>query len=235
MKLLLLYCRRLVCLADLNKREVTMFKDKELTDIEKNAYQAYISDGLAEIAIGLFLLGAAFNQYYKGVDFSIYFLIKPFLLFVPTFLVYRLGKNFITSNRLGVVKFGVQRMINVDRFKKTSFVFVPILLIDVLSSLGVLPEGAMPQIIKSFFSVLYIIGAAYLLELPQALFFAIFAAARRIGKFSFAEYFDVPFNDMSFTSVFASLFIIAGLIRLFNFLKKYPKDDDSMPEFLTNE
>ena len=88
--------------------------DKEVLDlksIEKKVYRSFFEDGFWDIFIGMLLLG--FGLGWTRIIFDImeplYILIISIIWTTITFLIYYLGKKFITLPRIGTVKFGQKR------------------------------------------------------------------------------------------------------------------------------
>jgi len=188
-----------------------------LRKLEKSSWKASFRSGLIEIAIGLVLVVSSICYIFD--DLRYYFM--PLYLIPVLFLI--LTKKNIVIPRMGMVKFSKQR-----RRKSMLFhivitaVLLFLVLLTVLSATSYLPEYIAPKIIITAIILLICFATAYFLDLTRLFLYGIVIA----GAFNLSEFFrENPgrLPDGGFAYLMASIvFLIAGGIYFFRFLKKYP-------------
>ena len=191
-----------------------MKTDSYLKQIEKKSWTVYFQDGLWDIYMGLLMLMIGINTFVDNEWYS-WLMIAPILLTI-------LGKRFITTPRLGRVRFGSERQ------KKRIAVLIVIALavicgtiIAVFSANGdPLPKAAAAAIFG--ISALLVFGSmAYFLDYKRFYIYGLMLATAFVLDILINE----PLVNTSFL-VFGAVAILVGLAMLKLFLRKYPKESN---------
>ena len=188
-----------------------------LRELEKNSWKAIFRSGLFEIAIGLILVVSSICHIFD--DLRYYFM--PLYL-IPVLFSILIKKNIVIP-RMGMVKFSKQRRRKSMLFNIVSTaVLLFLLLLTVLSGTTYLSEFIAPEISITSIILLICFAAAYFLDLNRMFLYGIIIA----GAFNLSELFRKNpgrMPDGGYAYLMASIvFLIAGGIYFFRFLKKYP-------------
>ena len=208
--------------------------DKEVLDlksIEKKVYRSFFEDGFWDIFIGMLLLG--FSLGWTRIIFDImeplYILIISIIWNTITFLIYYLGKKFITIPRIGIVKFGQKRKARQKKLK--IFLLINVLfgcVVFILTFFGLLEilaiGGSLTPLLIGLISYTFPFTIiAYFLEFNRLYIYAL------MGGFSFFISVNIysilgsPLDSIIGFGVPGGIIVAVGLIFLIKFLRKYPK------------
>jgi len=208
--------------------------DKEVLDlksIEKKVYRSFFEDGFWDIFIGMLLLG--FSLGWTRIIFDImeplYILIISIIWNTITFLIYYLGKKFITIPRIGIVKFGQKRKARQKKLK--IFLLINVLfgcVVFILTFFGLLEilaiGGSLTPLLIGLISYTFPFTIiAYFLEFNRLYIYAL------MGGFSFFisdviySILGSPLDSIIGFGVPGGIIVAVGLIFLIKFLRKYPK------------
>lgn len=208
--------------------------DKEVLDlksIEKKVYRSFFEDGFWDIFIGMLLLG--FSLGWTRIIFDImeplYILIISIIWNTITFLIYYLGKKFITIPRIGIVKFGQKRKARQKKLK--IFLLINVLfgcVVFILTFFGLLEilaiGGSLTPLLIGLISYTFPFTIiAYFLQFNRLYIYAL------MGGFSFFisdviySILGSPLDSIIGFGVPGGIIVAVGLIFLIKFLRKYPK------------
>jgi hypothetical protein len=208
--------------------------DKDVLDlksIEKKVYRSFFEDGFWDIFIGMLLLG--FSLGWTRIIFDImeplYILIISIIWNTITFLIYYLGKKFITIPRIGIVKFGQKRKARQKKLK--IFLLINVLfgcVVFILTFFGLLEflaiGGSLTPLLIGLISYTFPFTIiAYFLEFNRLYIYAL------MGGFSFFisdviySILGSPLDSIIGFGVPGGIMVAVGLIFLIKFLRKYPK------------
>ena len=188
-----------------------------LRKLEKNSWKASFKSGLIEIAIGLVLVVSSICHIFD--DLRYYFM--PLYLIPVLFLI--LTKKNIVIPRMGMVKFSKQRRRKSKLFHIViTAILLFLVLLTVFSTTTYLPEFIAAEISITSIILLICFAAAYFLDLNRLFLYGLIIA----GAFNLSELFrENPgrMPDGGYAYLMASIvFLIAGGIYFFRFLRKYP-------------
>ncbi len=208
--------------------------DKEVLDlksIEKKVYRSFFEDGFWDIFIGMLLLG--FSLGWTRIIFDImeplYILIISIIWNTITFLIYYLGKKFITIPRIGIVKFGQKRKARQKKLK--IFLLINVLfgcVVFILTFFGLLEilaiGGSLTPLLIGLISYTFPFTIiAYFLQFNRLYIYAL------MGGFSFFisdviySILGSPLDSIIGFGIPGGIIVAVGLIFLIKFLRKYPK------------
>ncbi len=193
---------------------------ESLGDIERRAYRSTFDDGFLEITVGLMALLLAWIPVFDSI--GIPRLIGYLFLVIPM-VIPAVGKRLVTNPRLGIVEFRSKRRSR--RLGKllllavvVNFMLPVVLLVVVRGHYS----GATWPIIALIAAPLVAI-AAYSLEYPRAVVYVavlVFAVAE-------AEFLlplvGSPLNSLMSFGLIGAALLLAGVILLARFLRKYPR------------
>ena len=103
-----------------------MAENVDLKSLERKAYRSIFEDGVWDLFIGLIILSLGFSTFLSSILNlnELWFAIIPTLILnIIAFLIFFLGKKFITIPRLGIVKFGQKRKSKQQKLKLFLFIF----------------------------------------------------------------------------------------------------------------
>lgn len=189
-----------------------MSEDINLKAIERKAWTSYFEDGLLDILIGAMLLIGGIRSI---ADYGWYI-----LLILPLILILPLGKMFITTPRLGHVKFGPAR-----KLKQTKVIAV--LAISVLATFTLLmlpklgfalpPKMLISPVVAGWIVVIFGV-LAYYLDFRRLFTYGLLFAMSEVLSGLFGVYIGAMAQMISGIGV-----LLIGLFVLARFLRKYPQ------------
>ncbi|TXT66899.1 MAG: conserved membrane protein of unknown function [Promethearchaeota archaeon] len=203
----------------------------DLRLLEKRAFRSAFEDGLWDIFFGMIFLGLGMIWTFSFSNLIIAFIIQ-ISINIAAVLILKLLKKFITTPRLGNVKFGKKRKKKKIRLKLilSSFVVLNIIILfftlnNLFKAINI--EGLLLLMIIGFgFISIPFIVVAYFMDFKRLYFIAI------IGGFSFFlfgildEIIENPWSSIFSFVLIGSSIIIWGLILFYKFLKRYPHPDN---------
>ena len=175
-----------------------------LNELEKKAWTTYFEDGFWDIFFGVILITMGVRSLTDNVWFT-------FGIFGAV-LINIAGKRFITTPRLGHVKFGSGRQ--KKQLKIGVMILISLLAILVLGT--VMAKTTFPVMaiwLAVFFGLL-----AYLMDFPRLFAYGLIFATSEVIWSMFGEPLG-PIADL----IFGAIILLVGLAVLTRFLKKYPK------------
>lgn len=192
--------------------------NKDLKQMEKNTWQTQFIDGSADIGIGILIAVATFFRFNPQISFWHWFWM---LLPIPfVFLI----KKYITTPRLGTVKFSKER-IRKDRLAVLIMSIILAALFGVIFLLlGVYKAWleAIPYKIVFVATGLFIVwsAVAYFRDFPRLYLYGFLAAISIIFTGANTQHNPMGVFTWSLTSV---VMVVIGIVLLVKFIKKYPK------------
>ena len=183
----------------------------DLQKIENKAWKSfYAKDGLFDLFFGVMVFVGAIRTITDNVWFTIVIFIG--ILILP------LGKRYITTPRLGRVKFSTERL--GKQMKLFSGIGITIVVIVLLFYTVIYP-GNYPRIIASILIVALIVSVfslvAYYLDHWRLFVYGVLIASQELIWISFGRtigaYFDL---------IIGCIILFIGIFVLFSFLEKYP-------------
>lgn len=203
-----------------------MTQNIDLKQLERKMYKsASFQDGLIDIFMGFVLLANSFGPLFNSIGIPVPW--NFFILSAPAWLIFLYVKKYITTPRLGVVKFGSKRK---SRRKKLIIanIFAVIIttgcvILTLTSNLSVSINKYVDIILIGLISFVIPIGIiAYFLEFYRMFIFGILILFAWILKAFINKRIEPPFDwIITFGSV-GIIFMVVGLVLLIRFLKKYP-------------
>ena len=160
-----------------------MSQNLSLKDLERKAFRSTFQDGLWDIFLGLLLLNVGIGTIVGGMlgdaELTPASLVQIMLIIVPwpfvVLIAFWAGKKFITTPRIGLVKFGPQRKARMRNVRAVLFVSVFLTAIMLFSG-WVAMGGGLPWWITEIPLPLYVWPAqtivvfglaAYFLDVPR--------------------------------------------------------------------
>lgn len=208
-----------------------MSEDIDLKALEKRAYRSTFEDGIWDLFIGLIILSLGLAPLFGLIsNFSeLWDIIIPSLIInILAFLVFYLGKKYITIPRIGYVKFGSKRKLKQLKLKIfLLLVFFVNVILFILPLIGITDyiqiEPLLITLILGFgaFTLPFCV-VAYFLDFARLYYYAF-----SIGIGFFLEYFltpivGYPFDTIITFGLIGVIIIVIGLYYFIYFLKKYP-------------
>lgn len=207
----------------------------ELKELEKKAYRSTFQDGLWDIFMGMILLNLGVGPLFIWL-FNLPEILNTIIFSlgwnILAFLIFYLGKKYITIPRIGFVKFGPKRKAKTTKLKIFLFsVFIVNLILIILPFSGITDYI---HIERLFLIILLGLGMftfpfcviAYFLDFTRLYFYAFSAG---IG-FILAEILRLivgnPFENIFTFGGIGGIIVVIGIYYFILFLKKYPLPKD---------
>lgn len=202
-----------------------------LKSLDKKAFLSTFEDGFWEIWFGLFLIGSSISSFFPDNDLVRIINTVIVALLIP-FLVFWLGKKYITIPRLGLVKFGQKR-----KAKRIGLGFVilalniPVFLLWIYSTTQQIPPG-----LGNWLNTYY--GSPVAFSLLILIFFisgANITGLKRLYTYGILIALSMFFFELSYVNngsllehflpycISGFIILVVGLIYLRKFLKRYPR------------
>lgn len=208
-----------------------MSESIDLKALEKKAYRSVFNDGLWDLFIGLIILTMGLGTLF-GILFN---LPDPWNIIIPSlvgniiaFLVFYLGKKFITIPRIGVVKFGPKRKSKQLKLKIFLFiVFIVNIILFILPLTGIINYIQFEPLILililgiGIFTIPFCV-VAYFLDFTRLYYYAFLTG---IGFFLSELLYPIvgsPLDTVLAFGITGGVIVLIGLYYFIRFLKKYP-------------
>ena len=206
-------------------------KEIDLKALEKKVYRSFFEDGFWDIFIGMLILGLGFS--WTRIFFVIFeplgLMIMLIIWNTITFLIYYLGKKFITIPRLGFVKFGEKRKARQKRLK--IFLSINVLfgvITFFLTFFGLLEFLALggsltPLLIGLISFTIPFSIIAYFLGFNRLYIYSLVAGFSFFISELIFPILGSPLDSIIGIGIPGGIIVIIGLVYLYKFLHKYPK------------
>ncbi|NVM37076.1 MAG: hypothetical protein HWN81_15875 [Candidatus Lokiarchaeota archaeon] len=208
-----------------------MAENVDLKSLERKAYRSIFEDGVWDLFIGLIILSLGFSTFLSSILNlnELWFAIIPTLILnIIAFLIFFLGKKFITIPRLGIVKFGQKRKSKQQKLKLFLFIFFILNIIFLILPFTDLVNFIQfkPLIIALILGLgaitLPFVVVAYFLDFIRLYFYAILAG---LGFFLTELLYPIvgtPLDILLPFGITGGVIVVIGLYYFITFLKKYP-------------
>lgn len=181
-----------------------MSENIDLKKIERKAWTSYFEDGFWDIFFGIIFITSAVRSFTENVWFT-------FAIFGAV-AIFIAGKRFITTPRMGRVKFGPRRQNK--QLKIGVMILISLLVIYILGTvMANITFPVMAVWLAVFFGLL-----AYLMDFSRLFAYGLVFATSEVIWNIYGE----PYGPIS-NLIFGVIFLLVGLVILNRFLKKYPK------------
>jgi hypothetical protein len=208
-----------------------MSESIDLKALEKKAYRSVFNDGLWDLFIGLIILTMGLNSLF-GILFNLpelwNIMIPSLVGNIIAFLVFYLGKKFITIPRIGFVKFGPKR--KSKQLKLKIFLFVVFIVNIVLFILPFTGITDYIQIEPLFLILILGIGiftipfcvVAYFLDFTRLYYYSFFAGIGLFLTEMLSPIVGAPLDTILTFGIIGGVIVVIGLYYFIRFLKTYP-------------
>ena len=208
-----------------------MSENMDLKSLEKKAYRSIFDDGLWDLFIGLVILSLGISTSLG----SILNLSDPWIMVIPSavlnilaFLLFYLGKKFVTIPRMGFVKFGPNRKSKQLKLKIFLFIFFFVnLIFAILPFTGLIRNIQLEPLLLTLFLGLGFLTfpfcvVAYFLDFSRLYYYALIAGIGFVLIDFLNPIVGVPLDTLFSFGAFGVVIISIGLYYFFRFIKKYP-------------
>jgi len=200
----------------------------DYAELEKNTFRMYYKDGVFDMSFGAMLIIYSINSSLDIIQVEYPFIMR--ILILPVFIIFALVKTFITSKRLGHVKF--KRGRNMKRMKAmliatlalvfTAFMYY----LSVKGSITSDQKSTFIPLLIEFFFLITIFGLlAYFTDYSN---FYIIGLAMGIGQPAsrlLEPLLGTRFYGLVLMFIIGAYLLIIGAIAFISFFKKFPKVD----------
>ena len=192
-------------------------ENTNLKDIEKNSFiKSHHEDGLLDIFLGIIFFSWSVNIFINNDYLHL-------VVLVIGLMAYGITKKRVVQPRIGVVKFGKERMKNtfmVSIILTLSLIFGLVMVL--LPKLGLITKSVSMIVIIVPLNILIVFGLmAYFLSFNRLYWYSILLAASFAAFFIMKEILNVQ-DGAYFIIASSLLMIIIGSILFVKFIKKYP-------------
>lgn len=205
----------------------------DIKSLEKKVYRSFFEDGFWDIFTGMLILG--FSISWTRIFFDIFEPLDLMIILIIwntiTFLVYYLGKKFITTPRIGIVKFGEKRKVRQKHLK--IFLLVNVLFLVIvffLTFFGLLEflsigGSLIPLLIGLMTFTIPFTIIAYFLGFNRLYIYSLMGGLSFFISDLIFPIVGSPLDSIIGFGVPGGIMVVTGIIYLKNFLHKYPKAD----------
>lgn len=208
-----------------------MDSEINIKEIEKKAWKSLsFQDGFWDIYFGLIIIGLGLTWIGEllGLTETIEILILITSWDMVAVLILILGKRFITTPRIGYVKFGKIRK---KRNKVLSIVLGFMVLFTIITFiftlLGLfqlsLPSYVVMLIVGLVFITLPFSAIAFFIQLKRIYIYALFGGLGFFFRELLAVSIDSPLNDFIVFGLIGGIISLTGIIILIKFIRNNPK------------
>ena len=192
-------------------------ENTNLKDIEKNSFiKSHHEDGLLDIFLGIIFFSWSVNIFINNDYLHL-------VVLVIGLMAYGITKKRVVQPRIGVVKFGKERMKNtfmVSIILTLSLIFGLVMVL--LPKLGLITKSVSMIVIIVPLNILIVFGLmANFLSFNRLYWYSILLAASFAAFFIMKEILNVQ-DGAYFIIASSLLMIIIGSILFVKFIKKYP-------------
>jgi hypothetical protein len=217
-----------------------MTSNLDLKQLERRAFRSTFQDGLWDIFLGLLLLNVGIGTIVGGVvgetEMSLKSVWWIVLLIVPlpllVLVAFWAGKKFITTPRIGLVKFGPQRKARMKNVRAVLFVSVLLGVIMFFWGWAAMGNG-LPEWMRGIPLPLYVWPAqtivvfglaAYFLDVPRFYAYGVLYGLPLPVGISLVKSTELtPLSSMAITyGVPVGVMVLIGVILFVRFLRQYP-------------
>ncbi len=208
-----------------------MTEDIDLKSLEKKAYRSIFDDGLWDLFIGLLILSVGVSTSIGSLlNLPEYWIaiIPAIVLNILAFLIFYLGKKFITIPRMGFVKFGPKRKSKHLKLKIFLFAFFFVNLIfailpftSIISNIQIEPLLLTLFLGLGFFTLPFCV-IAYFLDFTRLYYYALLAGMGLFLIELLNPIIGPPLDILLIYGTFGGVIIAIGLYCFIQFVKKYP-------------
>jgi hypothetical protein len=216
----------------------------DLKELERKAFRSTFEDGLWDIFLGLLLLNMGVGVLLGGADdMSLTFLLGSMVglsAFAGLVLLgFWAGKKFITTPRMGLVRFGQQRKAKMKNFR--AVLFVSVLVGAIMAVLGwAAAGGGLPQWMSEIPIPLYVwpvqtivvfgLGAYFLDVTRFYAYGVLYGLPLPLGVLLVRSTDLSGTGSMAITfGVAAGVMVLIGVVLFIRFVRLYPLPEDSAP------
>ena len=210
-----------------------MSNEVDLKELERRAFRSTFQDGIWDIFIGLAVLQFVFILFLNDLglgDFWSSFAVLP--VYIIALFLLRIGKKYITTPRVGIVKYGQARK---KKLKKIIVICNIVLLIGLFAGLlsyVLFDKISSKWIFPMFFSITILLGfslGAYFLDFTRLYVYGFLVSisipvGELLYKYAGASHHGFPIVF----GISGGSILIIGIAHFINFLKKYPKYNENV-------
>ena len=211
-----------------------------LKELERKAFRSTFQDGLWDIFLGFLLLNMGGSTLLGGSEMSPLWSMIVLTVFAGVvLLLFWAGKKFITTPRIGSVKFGAQRK---SKLKSVRLVLFMSVLVGALMSIwgvgsrvaGVpylIAQVPLPAYVWAVQCVVVFSLAAYFMDVTRFYFYGVLYALPFPLGILLAENMDLAgASSMAITfGASGAVMVLVGAVLFARFLRRYPLPKDSPP------
>ena len=191
-----------------------MTQDINLKELEKKAWTSTFQDGIIDIGIGLILVVTTICQTFDDARFYLY----P--LFIVPVLFITAAKKYITTPRMGLVKFSRAR--NRKRYMLYLIMTASIVFLLILTVKGLFQQLPMTPVIVG--AIVFFIPCliAYFLNFDRMYIYAVlFTLSFALNEITIANTGVIASGAYAWL-ISGIIMIAIGVVYLVRFLRKYP-------------
>jgi len=197
-----------------------------LKEIEKKTYRFSFQDGIYDIMFGILLISFALAPIIRGYISLGYIL----FLVIPAPLIYTLAKKYITTPRIGIVKFGLKRQASYKKLVIISTILVSITVVLLIMTITKIFPGTLGNMLDGY-AVPIIIGIstiigmgvfAYIKDFPHLWIYGLIIGLGIIVAEVLYKTVGTPLDSIITFGIPGLIILFYGLIILYRFLRKYP-------------
>jgi len=197
-----------------------------LKEIEKKTYRFTFQDGIYDIMFGVLLVSFALAPIIREIIGLGYIL----FLAIPAPLIFTLAKKYITTPRIGIVKFGLKRQATYKKLVIISIILVSITFVLLIMTITNIFPGTFGSMLDGYavplvIGISTIIGMgvfAYIKDFPHLWVYGLIIGLGIIVAEILYKTVGSPLDSIITFGIPGILVLFYGVVVLFRFLRKYP-------------
>jgi len=209
-----------------------MTKKMNLKELEKKTYRFTFQDGIYDIMFGVLLVSFALAPIIRELIGLGYIL----FIAIPAPLLLTLGKKYITTPRIGIVKFGMNRQNSQKKQIIISIILVIMTIILLMMTITNIFPGTFGSMLSGYavplvIGISTIIGMgifAYIKDFPHLWIYGMIIGLGIIVAEVLYKTVGTPLDGILAFGISGTLVLFYGSFILFKFLQKYPLPEEEM-------
>ena len=191
-----------------------MTQNLNLKELEKKVWTSTFEDGITDIGIGLVLLVSTICQMFNDERFYLY----PLFIVPALFII--VAKKYITTPRLGLVKFSKER--NRKSYMLYLIMTISIVFLLILTAKGLFQQLPMTSVIVGAIVFIIPCSIAYILNFDRMYIYAVlFTLSFSLNEITIANTGVIASGAYAWL-ISGMMITVVGVVYLVRFLHRYP-------------
>lgn len=201
-----------------------MTENLNLKQLEKKTWKSYFQDGIWDLFLGLLWLGLGISPLLEKIDIPS--ILGYVVMMVPAYIVFVAGKRYITTPRMGLVKFSPARK---SKTKNARIALTASVLFGIIVMLLVVTDVVELTSDAQFGAIAFCVNAivvfsilAYFLDFNRLYLYGLMFASSIVLVELLRGHVESPYHVLMGFGVPGAIVAIIGAVYLIRFILAYP-------------